>query len=102
MFFNYDIEFNYTLYIGLPSTKFTGSCRDKNGVFTVISKTRRVSVFECYDSCKIREDCVAFRYKTSVRGVISTCNLMVNGPYTHGTGTSGYTCYIMPSKIYSY
>ena len=104
MYFNYDIKFYYTLYIGLPSTKFTGICQDKNGGFELANGayTSGVSVFQCYDLCKTIHDCVAFFYKD----IDEVCNGLTytdvtDGPYT-GSGASGYTCYIMPGKIYSF
>ena len=94
------MKFNFTLYIGLPSANFPGFCQDKNNDYKYGNGgyTIGVSVFQCYASCKIRPDCVAFWYRVSRR----YCNLYVDGPYTHGSGVYGYTCYIMQGKIYSF
>ena len=96
MYFHYNIKFNYTLYIGFPSTHFSGYCQDKNDSKKWLNGgyTSGFSVFQCYDSCKIRHDCVAFTYGNSRRA----CVLYVDGPYTHGSGYSGVTCYIMQGK----
>ena len=98
MYFKCSIKFNYILYIELPSTKFIGSCRDKddNYDYSDGDRTSGVTVLQCYDLCRSKHYCVAFRYDDRK----SSCDLMVNGPYTHGSGSGGFTCYIMPtSKI---
>ena len=101
MYFNYGVQFNYILYIGLPSTTFPGLCRDKNddSKFAKGGYTEGVSVFQCYDSCKIRHDCVAFAYSFEDP---FDCELQVDGPYTHGSGDSDYTCYVIQGKNYSF
>ena len=97
MYFNCGIKFNFTIYIGLPSTNFSGLCQDKNNGYTdaKVGFTSGVSVFQCHDSCKIRHDCVAFNYGNPG----GSCHLMQDGPYNHGSGVSTYTCYIMQGKI---
>ena len=52
---------------------------------------------ECYTLCAGEVNCTAFALKDDAEN--DNCFLYENGPYTYGTGTSGFTCYIMGKHI---
>ena len=48
---------------------------------------------DCQQKCENTDGCTAFVYKDATT---SNCYKYRGGPYTYGTGITGYTCYIMP------
>ena len=48
---------------------------------------------ECQQHCKDNTGCTAFSHDA-----VGNCNLYKKGPYTHGAGNAGTTCYLMKGK----
>ena len=96
------IKFNYTLYTDLPSVRFDGSCRGQNKFNEPPNSDNfkmGITVDECYKLCKTGKrnvkNCDAFAFTA----LENSCYFYSQGPYTHGTGVDGTTCYIMPEGI---
>ena len=87
----------------MPSIRFTGVCRYKDDDSQKISGNEAPSVDspeECHEKCKGEWDCVAFSFKDSTHyPYFPYCYLYAKGPYTHGSGDSSYTCYVMQGTI---
>ena len=79
------------------STDFLG-CLDKdNNYHGITSDTSLPSVNsqkECHEKCIGSSDCVAFTFSGP-----KYCYLYSKGPYTHGNGVSGSTCYVVHGII---
>ena len=89
-------------YTGLPFANFPGKCRDKNNNYHPENGASHndTTVWQCYNWCKARGDCIAFSFDTYY--TIFNCYLYAKGPYgpyTHGNGAADTTCYIIPEGI---
>jgi len=77
-------------------TSFNGICRYGDNK---VNKIRGEIVDEdnkygeCYALCADEVGCTAFTLKDDAQN--DNCFLYENGPYTYGTDTTGFTCYIM-------
>ena len=68
-----------------------GSCRYGSDQSDHIEEVATASLKECYNECKQTTGCTAFSFQSEH----GRCKKWRNGPYTHGSGSSGIECYIL-------
>lgn len=74
-------------------TSFAGQCRYGDDKKNYIGNSQEPSVSDCQKACENEDGCTAFTFKST-----GWCFKYRGGPYTHGDGRTGNTCYVMPGS----